>query len=90
VPAEVLHGLVQGLHELGMTLTTFAISSVCNNPSCSNVSGPSEAGLVKGSSCACGGCRVARYCGKTCQSQHWKLHKPVCKALAAARAAAVP
>jgi hypothetical protein len=66
-----------------------AISRACNNPTCSNISGPSEAGLVKGSSSTCGGCRTARYCCRDCQTQHWKLHKSVCKALAAARAGGV-
>jgi hypothetical protein len=66
-----------------------AISRACNNPTCSNISGPSEAGLVKGSSSTCGGCWTARYCCRDCQTQHWKLHKSVCKALAAARAGGV-
>lgn len=28
----------------------------------------------------CGKCRVARYCNQQCQSDHWKVHKKVCKA----------
>jgi hypothetical protein len=87
--AEAVLQLVQALRALRGALSTLAISSACNNPTCSNVSGPSEAGLVKGSSSACGGCRVARYCCKACQNQHWKLHKPVCKALTAARAGGI-
>lgn len=83
--------LVQRLHALGEALSAFAISSACNNPACSNIKSASEAQLVKGSSrtvCAqCAGCRKARYCCEACQKQHWKLHKPVCKALAAAGAA---
>jgi hypothetical protein len=78
--------LVQQLRALGKVLSTLAIPSACNNPACSNISGPSEAALVKGSSSTCAGCRVARYCCKSCQNQHWKVHKPACKALAAARA----
>lgn len=35
----------------------------------------------------CGGCKVAHYCSKTCQTQHWKQHKPMCAALAARAAA---
>jgi len=79
--------LVQGLHALGESLSAFAISSACNNPACSNITAASEAQLVKGRSRTCAGCRKARYCCKACQTQHWKLHKPVCKALAAAGAA---
>jgi hypothetical protein len=82
--------LLQALCSVGEALSTLAISSACNSPTCTNISGPSEAGLVKGSSSTCGGCRVARYCCRTCQTQHWKLHKPVCKALKAARAGGVP
>lgn len=26
----------------------------------------------------CGGCRKVRYCGRTCQKEHWKVHKQVC------------
>jgi hypothetical protein len=85
VSAAAVMQLVQQLRALGEALSTLAISSACNNPACNNISGPSEAELVKGSSSTCGGCRAARYCCKACQSQHWKLHKQVCKALAAAR-----
>jgi hypothetical protein len=71
VPAEDLAQLVQQLRAVGQALSTLATSSACNNPSCSNISGPSEAGLVKGSSSTCGGCRTARYCCRACQTQHW-------------------
>jgi hypothetical protein len=36
---------------------------LCNNPLCSSMGGASELQLVGGSSCVCGGCRVAR-CGR--------------------------
>ncbi|XP_071649743.1 putative protein MSS51 homolog, mitochondrial [Temnothorax longispinosus] len=29
----------------------------------------------------CGGCRMISYCGQEHQKQHWKLHKPLCKAI---------
>jgi hypothetical protein len=74
----------------GLALGCMAVPSLCNNPGCTNTSGPTELVLVSGRSCVCGGCRVAQYCCRACQSQHWKLHKPVCRALAAAAAAAAP
>jgi hypothetical protein len=75
------------LEAAGLALVGFATPYACNNPACSNVSGPSELLLVNGRSCVCGGCRVAHYCSRDCQRQHWKLHKPVCQALAAAACA---
>jgi len=33
----------------------------------------------------CGGCKSARYCDEVCAKNHWKAHKPDCKALAAAK-----
>ena len=69
-------------------VATFANPHACNNPACGNVGGPSEAQLVGGRSCICGGCCIARYCGRACQRAAWRQHKPVCKALAAAAAAA--
>ncbi|KAL4444153.1 hypothetical protein ABPG75_011890 [Micractinium tetrahymenae] len=35
----------------------------------------------------CSGCRERRYCTPTCQKLHWKVHKPVCRAIAASKAA---
>ncbi|XP_071556536.1 uncharacterized protein [Temnothorax nylanderi] len=29
----------------------------------------------------CGGCRMISYCGQEHQKQHWKLHKPLCRAI---------
>jgi hypothetical protein len=72
---------------LGVSLTSLAFPYACNNPTCSNLSGPQELQLVNGRSCMCGGCRVAHYCSRACQRQHWQAHKPVCKAIAAAQAA---
>jgi hypothetical protein len=72
------------MQELGSELCLLAVPELCNNPACANVSGPSEARLVSGKGCLCGGCRVARYCSRDCQRAVWKQHKPVCKALAAA------
>ena len=33
----------------------------------------------------CSGCKVAVYCGKDCQREHWKTHKPQCAALKKSR-----
>jgi hypothetical protein len=77
-----LAGYVQQLFDLGDALCAVAHKQSCNNPTCSNVSGPSELQLVKGRSNTCSGCRTARYCSPECMRQHWKQHRPVCKALA--------
>jgi hypothetical protein len=82
--------LTGALRELGSALCLLAAQPICNNPACANVSGPSETLLASGRSCVCGGCRIAHYCSKPCQQEHWKQHKPVCKALAAAAAGAQP
>jgi len=71
---------------LGLSLNSLPFPTACNNPRCSNLSGQSELLLVSGRSNMCAGCLVARYCSRDCQRQHWKQHKPVCKALAAAAA----
>ena len=72
---------------VGAVLTSVAVMCVCNNPSCSNVAGRSELGLVSGRSCVCAGCLTGRYCSRDCQRQAWKQHKPMCRALAGAAAA---
>jgi len=88
VPRGWVQAAAQALKALGVTLNTLAIPHACNNPRCSNLSGPSELQLVGGCSATCAGCLTGRYCSKLCQRAHWKQHKPVCKALAAAAAAA--
>jgi hypothetical protein len=80
--------LVQELRALGQASCLFAVPLVCNNPRCMSLHGETEVSLVSGRACVCSGCRVARYCGRECLRQHWKQHKPVCKAMAAAAAAA--
>ena len=74
------------LHTLGVSLSSLPLSWGCHHPLCSNMRGPAEAGIVQGKGHKCKGCRMAYYCGKTCQEQHWKQHRPVCKAVAAAAA----
>jgi hypothetical protein len=84
--SAVLKDVQQQLQAAGRMLACFAIPYACNNPACGNVGGAAEAQLVGGRSCICAGCRTARYCGKACQRAAWRLHKPVCKALAVAAA----
>ena len=86
VSVGLVDELVLRMHAVGAALGVIAVPDFCNNSSCVNVCGPSEVLLVSGRSCICAGCRVARYCGRVCQRQAWKQHKPVCKALAAAAA----
>jgi hypothetical protein len=81
-----INKFIQELLSLGLTASKVAVADFCNNPGCTNVGGQSEAALVLGKGCMCGGCRVAHYCSRQCQREHWKLHKPVCNALAAAAA----
>jgi hypothetical protein len=76
--------LIKALVSVGNALSMFAVPHCCNNPSCSNTAGLTEASLVSGKGCICAGCKVARYCGKACQAAHWKVvHKPVCRMLRA-------
>jgi hypothetical protein len=73
--------MTQQLQALGRALTAVAIPHACNNPSCRNVRELREQKVVSGSGCTCGNCRVARYCSKECQVQHWQQHMPVCNAV---------
>jgi hypothetical protein len=82
--ASKVAGLIRALEAAGRACSVFAVPHCCNNPGCSNLARASELALVSGKSCICGGCQVARYCGKGCQKAHWKQHKPVCKMLQAA------
>jgi hypothetical protein len=67
--------------ELCRALVTAApITVICNNPSCENLSGVSEAAAA----CkACAGCGC-RYCCVACHRTDWKRHKQACRLLAAA------
>jgi hypothetical protein len=84
-----LCALVQQLNMTGLVLSSISIPHLCNNSTCDNLSGLTDVRLVLGRiNTVCGGCRIARYCGKACQHQAWPQHRRSCKALAAAAAAA--
>jgi len=58
--------------------------NVCANCGASDDSSPDGVKLKP-----CSVCKTARYCGRVCQVEHWKAHKPHCTAeTPAARAAA--
>ena len=58
--------------------------NVCANCGASDDSSPDSVKLKP-----CSVCKTARYCGRGCQVEHWKKHKPHCTAgTLAARAAA--
>ena len=82
-----LQALVETLQAAGQALCCLATRLCCNNPCCGSMAGATELQLVSGKGCICAGCRTARYCDRACQRAHWKRHKPVCQALAAAAAA---
>jgi hypothetical protein len=70
--------------QLARTLTAVApLPVVCNNPSCENLGGVSEAAAA---SKACAGCKC-RYCSAACQKADWLRHKRACRRMAAAGAA---
>jgi hypothetical protein len=67
--------------ELCRALVTAApITVICNNPSCENLGGVSEAAAACKSCAGCG----CRYCCVACQRSNWKRHKQACRLLAAA------
>jgi hypothetical protein len=73
--------VVTALHAAGTALGAVPTSMACNNPSCPSLAKEAEQLMVNGRGCLCGGCKLARYCGKSCQNAHWKTHRPVCKAV---------
>jgi uncharacterized membrane protein YgcG len=85
--------LAQQLRRLGEGFASIAIPSACNNPHCADLSAKTETAAVSGKGSSCGGCRVAHFCSRGGLTSHWRLHKPVCRALEASAttaAAAAP
>jgi hypothetical protein len=78
---------LQQLTAAGVALSTLPTATACNNPRCSSLSGASEQQSVSGKDSRCSGCHLAFYCQRSCQKQHWDVHKPVCKAVQAAKTA---
>jgi len=66
---ERLLGLCEGV------VAAVPVPLGCNNPSCKNLDGVSEASAAK----VCSGCKKAHYCGTACMKAHWREHKPYCK-----------
>uniref|UniRef100_A0A383WKL8 phytol kinase n=1 Tax=Tetradesmus obliquus TaxID=3088 RepID=A0A383WKL8_TETOB len=84
--------LAKRLQQLGAAvISRLPLPYCCSNPRCSNLGGLSEQELVAGKASRCSGCKVARYCSRQCQAEHWEApagHKAVCKRLRAAAAGA--
>jgi hypothetical protein len=55
---------------------------LCNNPSCEDFSGVSEAAATASKRCTA--CRCCNYCSVACQRADWKRHKHACRHIAAA------
>jgi hypothetical protein len=85
--AAAVDEMVKELIATGKAYCAVPLKPLCNNPVCGASDGPSELKLVGGGVGLCKGCLGVRYCSMACQKQHWKQHKPVCKALAARKAA---
>jgi hypothetical protein len=82
--AEELERCFEESLQLVRTLAAVALLPVvCNNPSCENLAGVSEAAAA----CkVCAGCRC-RYRSVACQTADWKRHKRACRRMAASGAA---
>ena len=72
--------MIAAMYELGLTGGAHSTSTseyICANPSCTKAHS-SETPLSR-----CTRCLSVRYCGKACQTKHWKSgHKKDCKRLA--------
>ncbi|KAF6253578.1 hypothetical protein COO60DRAFT_1643060 [Scenedesmus sp. NREL 46B-D3] len=86
VRREVKPAVAQQLEAFGAAVAAqVPVKLCCNRPGCANLGQLSETVLVGGKGNICSGCKVARYCGKDCQVQHWKQHKASCKRIQATR-----
>lgn len=78
--------LPQHLIDLGAALcAALPVPYCCNNPLCDNLGKLTELELVGGENSVCSGCLVARYCGRDCQTAHWKQHKQSCSRIKRSR-----
>ncbi|PSC71263.1 hypothetical protein C2E20_5205 [Micractinium conductrix] len=62
-----------------------ALRTSCGNPRCAALTGAGEAG-ARGKLCS--GCCTVRFCSDVCSRADWRAHKPACRQLSTARAAA--
>jgi len=83
----VIQSFLRQLSATGLALSSLPTAAACNNPRCTSLAGTSEKQAVEGKSCRCAACQLAYYCCRGCQRQHWDVHKPVCKAVQAKKAA---
>ena len=69
--------LQEEVNMLGVVVSVVPCPVGCSNPGCISLEGVSEAAAAGR---VCSRCRVAGYCSRACQEQHWKRgHKGVCK-----------
>lgn len=71
-PSPFLH-TIQVFHlEMALSDVTGSIDALSTKVSCANC-GAEETNMK-----VCSGCRVAHYCSRECQSDHWTRHKSIC------------
>ena len=88
--SRAVQAYMKQLTAAGLALSTLPTAAACNNPQCASLAGVSEQEGVsrdRGNTCRCSACHLAFYCQRSCQKQHWKAHKPVCKAVQALKTA---
>ena len=70
-PPSPLSPLLTITHTLHHHLTTSTPQHLTTSP-------PQSPGIVSEKLLKCSRCKMVRYCGKQCQSDHYHYHKPTC------------